>query len=387
VRPIYFDYNATTPPDPEVIEVMKTAALRFANPSSIHHAGRQARALLDDARERMAAYWRCRPAEVVFTASATEANNLAILGVARRRRDRGRHLVVSAIEHPAVLRTAGHLAAREGFEVTQVRPDAMGEVDPASVESALRPDTILVSVMAANNEFGSLQPVRDIGLICRRHSIPFHTDAVQWYGKETFQTPDEFAADLVTLSGHKFHGPKGSAALFVRGGLDPEPLVFGGPQEHDRRAGTENVPAILGLVLAVERFALQAVFCRAQIDPLRADLRRSVEAIPGTTVHGHPTRCLCNTLAASFAGCDTLSVLAGLDLEGICVSGGSACSAGSIDLSPVLQAIGAPNDRETAMVRFSLGRESTAEEVTVVGEALRRVIGRIRAVGQSGNNP
>jgi cysteine desulfurase len=385
VRAVYLDYNATTPPDPGVMDVVRTAALRFGNPSSLHAPARAARTILDEARQRLATLWRCRPTDVAFTASATEANNLAILGVARARRNVGRHLVLSAVEHPAVLRPAQFLAANEGCTVSLVVPDMHGRVDPAAVEEALRKDTILVSVIAAHNETGTLQPVQAIGALCRLRGIPFHTDAVQWYGKEPFQTPDQFCADLVTISAHKFHGPRGAAALYIRAGLSIQPLILGGPQENERRAGTENLPAIVGLAYAVENFAARPVFNRDKLDPLRLALRRTTAEIPGATLYGHPTACLCNTVAASFAGCDTLSLVASLDLEGIYVSGGSACASGALEPPAVLNPAAATGQPGHGLIRFSLGRENTAAQVQAVAAALPGIVRRIREVEQPAN--
>ena len=230
----------------------------FGNPSSVHHVGRQARALLDDARDRVAAVWRAKPSEVVFTSGGSESNNLAIFGAARLRKNQGRHLITSAIEHHAVLHCFNYLAAHEGFEVTYLPVNAEGVVSPDELKSALRPGTTLVSIMSANNETGALQPVAEMGALCRARGVLFHTDAVQSFGKEHFEDIHQFQADLVSLCSHKFHGPKGAGALFIRSPLLPHPIIFGGGHENERRAGTENVAAIIGLADAVERFLTPA---------------------------------------------------------------------------------------------------------------------------------
>ncbi|MCW5556517.1 MAG: cysteine desulfurase, partial [Verrucomicrobiae bacterium] len=238
---IYFDYNATTPLDPAVREAMMPFLDGvWGNPSSVHQIGRAARAALDEARYRLSGLWKCRPSEVVFTSGGTEANNLAVLGAARRLRaqGRGRHLLTSAVEHPAVLHAHRQLQRLEGFEVTELPVDAAGRVDPQSVAAALRPDTLLVSVMAANNEVGTLQPVAEIGALCRERGVCFHTDAVQALGKRSFEDIHQFQADLVAVCAHKFHGPKGAGALFIRSPLQPESVVVGGGHENERRAGT-----------------------------------------------------------------------------------------------------------------------------------------------------
>ncbi len=241
MRTIYFDYNATTPLDPAVREAMLPYFDEvFGNPSSVHRVGRRARALLDDARDRVARVWACQPSEVVFTSSGTESSNLAVFGVARSRRDRGRHIITSAVEHHAVLHSCEYLAKKEGFEVTCLPVDREGLVEVAALKAALRPDTVLVTIMAANNETGAIQPVAALGKVCRERGVLFHTDAVQWFGKEPFTNIHQFNADLVSLCAHKFHGPKGAGALFVRSPLHPDPILFGGGHENERRAGTDR---------------------------------------------------------------------------------------------------------------------------------------------------
>ena len=382
MRRIYCDYNATTPLDQGVREAMMTALDRaWANPSSIHQAGREARDLLDDARYRLAQRWHCRPSEVVFTSGGTESNNLAILGTARLRRDRGRHIVCSAVEHHAVLHAFEYLHRHEGFEWTRVGVDANGRVDPDAVSAALRPDTILVSVMAANNEVGTVQPVAEIGRRCRERGILFHTDAVQAMGKQPFRAMADFEADLVAVCAHKFHGPKGAGALFIRSPLLPHPVMHGGGHENERRAGTENVAGIVGLVEAFERFVPTPVFDAALLRRWTEQLAAAATAIPGVHRRSPVEGVLANTLAVSVEGADAIALLANLDLEGICASSGSACSAGSLEPSHVLQAMGVPPAECHSLLRFSFGRENTTEDVAriaaVLPESIQRARGRV----------
>ncbi|MBI3877714.1 MAG: cysteine desulfurase, partial [Verrucomicrobia bacterium] len=251
MRTIYFDYNATTPLDPAVREAMLPfLGDVFGNPSSVHHVGRRARALLDDARDRAAHVFSCKPSEIIFTSGGTESVNLAIFGTARLLRDKGRHLITSAVEHHAVLHACQYLARREGFELTVLPVNAEGRVSVDDLARALRPDTVLVSVQAANNETGTLQPVAELGALCRVRGVLFHTDAVQWFGKEQFANIHQFNADLVSVCAHKFHGPKGVGVLFIRSPLHPDPILFGGGHENERRAGTENLAGIVGLTEA-----------------------------------------------------------------------------------------------------------------------------------------
>jgi cysteine desulfurase len=379
VPPIYCDYNATTPLDPAVRAVMdRVQDQAWANPSSIHGPGRAARAVLDEARYRLAARWRCRPSEVVFTGGGTEANNLAVLGTSRHLRERGRHLVVSSVEHPAVLQAFRHLATHEGFTVTFLPVDATGRVDPDAVLQALRPDTILVSVMAANNEVGTVQPVAAIGELCRARGIRFHTDAVQALGKLPFTDMAQFQADLVTVCAHKFHGPKGAGALYIRSPLLPQATQMGGSQENERRAGTENLPAIAGLVEAFERFVPQPVFHPATLHPLLSRLTDLVRGLPGVTVRSPAEGGLPNTLSFSVTRTDSIALLANLDLAGVCASSGSACAAGSLEPSHVLQAMGVPTAECQSLVRLSLGRENTAEEIDQICTALPPALHRAR---------
>jgi cysteine desulfurase len=376
---VYFDYNATTPLDSQVREAMLPFLGEvWGNPSSVHQVGRRARALLDEARDRAADVLGCKPSEVVFTSGGTESVNLAIFGVARLRKPKGRHLITSAIEHHAVLHSCGYLAKHEGFEVTYLPVDAEGQVSVEALRSAFRPDTILVSVMAANNEVGTVQPVAELGALCRERGVLFHTDAVQWFGKEPFQNIHQFNADLVSICAHKFYGPKGAGALYARSPLLPDPILFGGGHENERRAGTENVVGIMGFVAALERFVPEPVFDRGKLWPLTERLRKLVEGIEGAHLVGSRERRLANTVGFVVEGADSIALLAGLDLAGICASSGSACSAGSLEPSHVVSALGVAPALAHSLVRFSLGRESTWEEVEQVERVLPEVVRRAR---------
>jgi cysteine desulfurase len=301
---------------------------------------------------------------------------LAILGTARLLKPKGRHIVTSAIEHHAVFRCCEYLAQREGFEVTFLPVDSEGLVSPDSLAKALRPDTILVSIMAANNEIGTIQPVAELGALCRHHGVVFHTDAVQWFGKEAFVDIHQFNANLVSICAHKIHGPKGAGALFVRSPLQPAPILLGGSHENEQRAGTENLAGIIGFVEALERFVPTPVFRKERLAPLTDRLIQFVERLPGAQFVGSRERRLVNTVALLVEGSDSMPVLAGLDLEGICASSGSACSAGSLEPSHVIEALRGKERLANSLIRFSLGRESTLAEVELLERVLPEVIRR-----------
>lgn len=383
MKTIYFDYNATTPLDPAVRDAMLPYFGEvFGNPSSIHHVGRRARALLDDARDRVARVWACKPSEVIFTSGGTESTNLAIFGAARHLRGKGRHIITSSVEHDAVLQSCEYLEGKEGFEVTYLPVNSEGFASVESLVAVMRPDTILVSVMAANNENGAIEPVAELGKVCRERGVLFHTDAVQWFGKEPFADIHQFNADLVSVCAHKYHGPKGAGALFVRSPLHPDPILFGGGHENERRAGTENLAAIIGFAEATERFVKTPVFPKEQLLTLTDRLTNLIDRLgPKTAELRSPReRRLANTLAFTVPRADSISLLAGLDLEGICASSGSACSAGSLEPSHVMLALGVPKEQANSLVRFSVGRESTLAEVEHVERVLPEVIARAQGV-------
>ena len=383
MQTIYFDYNATTPLDPEVRKAMLPFLEDvYGNPSSVHHVGRQARAFLDEARERVARLWVCKPSEIVFTSGGTESNNLAIFGVARLLRAKGRHIITSAIEHPSVLGCCEYLEDKEGFEVSRLPVDSVGRVNLETLEDLVRKDTILVSIMAANNEVGTVQSVAEIGSFCRERGIIFHTDAAQWFGKEPFINIHQFNADLVSVCAHKLHGPKGSGALFIRSPLHPDPILFGGGHENERRAGTENLAGIAGLATALEQFTKTPVFPREKLLALTNRLVYAVDSLAyqGVILRGSRKYRLSNTVAFTVRGCDSITLLAGLDLDGICASSGSACSSGSLTPSHVLKAMGVPKEECHGLVRFSLGRDSTLREVEQVEKALPKLINQVQRV-------
>ena len=380
MKTVYLDYNATTPLDPEVKEVMLPfLGEYFGNPSSIHRVGRKARAILDDSRERVAQVWKCKASEVVFTSGATESVSHAICGTARFLKSKGRHLITSAVEHHAVLHTVEYLVNKEGFELTTLPVDAEGRVAPQHLDSAIRDDTILVSVMAANNETGAIQPVAELGAICRQRGVLFHTDAVQWFGKEPFESIHQFNADLVTICGHKFYGPKGSGALFIKSPLLPDPILFGGGHENERRAGTENLAAIAGLVEAIERFVPSPVFERCKLESL-ANRLCAMSEFEGINLVSPLAKRLANTASFTVPGIDSITSLAALDLDGICASAGSACSAGSLNPSHVLSAMGRNHNEANSLIRFSLGRETSEEEINNVLATFPDFVQRNRSV-------
>ena len=354
----------------------------WGNPSSVHHVGRRARAVLDEARDRAAMVLGCKPSEVIFTSGGTESSNLAIFGAARLLGAKGHHIVTSAIEHHAVLHPCEYLAKKEGFEVTYLPVDREGLVSPDHLEMAIRKDTILVSIMAANNEIGTVQPVAAFGAICRKHGVLFHSDAVQWFGKEPFGNVDQFNADLVSVCAHKFHGPKGAGLLFTRSPLRPDPILFGGAHENERRAGTENLAAIIGLVEALEHFVQPPVFKHNALWPLTEQIRAMLSRLEGVQLVGSRKNRLANTVSFVVRDADSISLLAGLDLAGICASSGSACSSGSLKPSHVISALGYKRDLANALVRFSLGRESTLAEVEYLTEVLPKVISRAQTTQQ-----
>jgi len=385
MRSIYFDYNATTPLDPQVREAMLPFLGEvWGNPSSVHHIGRKARAFLDEFRERTAKVLGCKPSEVIFTSGGTESANLAIFGAARSLKSKGRHIITSAVEHHAVLHSFQYLAKHEGFEATILPVNREGLISPDDLRKALRPDTVLVSLMAANNEIGTIQPVAEFGKICRERSVLFHTDAVQWFGKEPFSGVQQFNADFVSVCAHKFHGPKGAGALFIKSPLHPDPILFGGSHENERRAGTENVAGIAGFVEALERFVPQPVFSKEKLAPLSSRLIKLVDRIPGVHFVGTRENRLANTVSFLVEGADSISLLANLDLEGICASSGSACSAGSIEPSHVISALGYDRELANSLVRFSLGRESSLEEIEFTEKVLPEVIHRAQRTEKVG---
>ena len=378
---IYLDYAATSPVLPEVLEAMLPFFISsFGNPSGIYGTGREARKAVERARQQTAAAIGAESREILFTSGGSESDNLAIRGTALALQGKGHHLITSRIEHPAVLNPCRQLE-KEGFSVTYLDPDPFGRIAPEDVERAIRPDTILVSIMAANNEIGTVQPVAWIGEICREKGICFHTDAVQAAGQMKLDV-QELGADLLSLSAHKFHGPKGAGALYVRKGTRLEAVIRGGAQERGLRAGTENVPGIVGLGKAIETAEAEREENTRRIRELRDLLIRQVtERIPEVHLNGHPQERLANNCHFSFAGIESEALLLRLDLAGIAVSGGSACTSGNIEPSHVLRAIGLDEKYLKSGIRLTLGRETTGEEILETVRILRAIVADLRRMG------
>ncbi|HEY6220966.1 MAG TPA: cysteine desulfurase family protein [Candidatus Eisenbacteria bacterium] len=375
---IYLDNNASTSIRPEVFEAMQPYFLEhYGNASSAHAYGQEARGAVEDARARVAALLKATPGEIVFTSGGTESDNLAVIGAARTLRSKGRHVVATAIEHDAV-RHAGDLLELEGFEVTRIAPGPDGRVTPQAIEAAIRPDTILVTVMAANNETGVIQPMAEIGAVCAAKGVVFHTDAVQAAGKIPIDVA-AWQATMATITAHKFYGPKGAGALFIKRGFRPAPIQVGGEHEKGRRAGTENVPAIVGLGLAAELAAADLGTVPARIAALRDRLEAGIESrVPHVVRHGAAAPRVCNTAHISFVGAEGEHLILSLDMKGIAVSSGAACKAGSSHPSHVLLAMGVPANVAQTAVRFSLGRSTTEADIDRVLEILPGVVEKLR---------
>lgn len=377
---VYMDHAATTPVKPDVLEAMLPYfSEKFGNPSSIYALARDSKEAVEHARAQVAAAIGASPDEIFFTAGGSESDNWAIKGTAFANRKKGDHIITTAIEHHAVLHTCEYLE-KQGFSVTYLPVDRYGMVDPADVAAAITDRTILVTVMAANNEIGTLQPIREIGRIAHAHGIPFHTDAVQAIGAVPIDVKAD-NIDMLSLSGHKFYGPKGIGALYVRKGVRLDSLVHGGGQERRRRAGTENLPGIVGLGKAIEMATADIEEHAARIAAMRDRLRDGILAtIPDTILNGHPTQRLPNNLNVSFRYIEGESVLLMLDAHGICASTGSACSSASLEPSHVLLAIGLPHETAHGSLRLTLGDLTTDEDVDHVLEVLPTIVERLRSM-------
>jgi cysteine desulfurase len=376
---IYFDYNATTPLAPEVIDVVVEATRQqFGNASSVHHFGQRAKAVLDDARSAAAALIEGDPSEIVFTSGGTESDNLAIRGAAEALEPTGRrHLVASAIEHEAVLNTLKALT-RRGWRTTIVPVGESGVLDPYRLKEAVTTETALVSVMHANNEIGTIQPIAELAAIAHEHGALMHTDAVQSAGKIPVKVR-ALGVDLLSLSAHKFNGPKGAGVLWIKRGTRLLPVMTGGKHERSRRAGTENVPAIAGLGAAAQLALGKLDAEGARVGALRDRLEAGIlQSVPGAAVNGAPASRVPNTTNISFDRVEAESLLIALDLEGVAVSTGSACSSGTLEPSHVLRAMGFPPHRTQNSLRFSLGLFSTAEEVDRVIAVLPGLVEKLR---------
>jgi cysteine desulfurase len=374
---IYLDYNATTPLCDAAREAMLPYLGRyFGNPSSVHAAGREARAAIDNARDKLGALLRAKPGEIIFTGGATESCNLGVLGLARSSSSHGGHIVSNKAEHHAVLHPLEHLEQHEGFEVTWLKVSESGMVDLDQLADSIRPDTRLVSIMTANNETGVIQPMREISQICRDRGVLLHSDMVQAFGKTDV---DVSLVDVASFAAHKFYGPKGTGFLCLRAGLPIQPIMFGGAHENQRRPGTENVAGIAGMAAAAEWILRDRETEQERRAQLRDQLWRSiVDVFPDAQQNGDPAHRLANTLNASFIGVDSETMLMALDLEGICASSGSACMVGSVRASHVLLAMGLPMERARSAIRLSLGKWTTAKEIADTGDALDRIAKRTK---------
>jgi cysteine desulfurase len=375
---IYLDYNATTP----LCKPARDAMLPyldefFGNASSIHQAGRHARAAIDTARDKIAGLLRAKPHEIIFTSGGTESCNLAVFGLARCRSSRGGHIVSSKAEHHAVLNSIEHLEKHEGFEVTWLNLSENGMVDLDQLADSIRPETRLVSIMTANNETGVIQPMSEISKICRERGALLHSDMVQAFGKIDVLAVAGLV-DAASFGAHKFYGPKGSGFLFLRSGLSIQPIMFGGAHENERRPGTENVAAIAGMAAAAEFVLANRQTEQDRQLKLRDELWNLIsQNVPDAKLNGDETLRLANTLNVSLLGIDSETLLIAFDLEGVCASSGSACMVGSVVASHVLLAMGLPMERARSAVRFSLGKQTTAEEIDRAADEIDRIFNRL----------
>ncbi len=376
-RQVYLDHNASTPVHPEVVEAMLPYfSERFGNPSSVHGFGREAREGLETAREQVAHFLRVGKEEIVFSSGGTESDNMAVKGVAMAR-GRG-HIITSRIEHHAVLRAVETLET-QGFAATYLDVDGYGMVDPDALRRAIRPDTILISLMHANSEIGTIQPARQLGAIAREHGIPFHMDAVQTFGKVPIDL-DAFNIDMLSFSGHKIYGPKGVAGLYIRKGTKMVSLQHGGEHERRRRAGTENVAGIVGFGRAIEIRGRDMVEEGQRLTGLRERLWEGLKArVPEVRLNGHPTERVPGTCNVCFRHVESESIVLGLDLKGIGVSAGSACTSGNVEPSYVLVAMGVPVEWAMGAVRHSLGRSTTAQDIDYVIDSTEPLVAKLRS--------
>lgn len=381
LRAIYLDHNATTPTDPGVVEAMEPYfSESFGNPSSPYQLAQASRNAVERSREKIAAALGCVPREIVFTSGGTESDNTAIKGAAFSKQASGGHIVSSAVEHHAVLHTVEYLRDRFGFDATFVGVDRYGRVDPDDVERACRPDTILITVMLANNEVGTVQPIAEIGAMARERGIVFHTDAVQAVGKLPVDVGD-LNVDLLSASSHKIYGPKGVGVLYVRRGIEIDPLSHGGSHEWSLRAGTENVPGIVGMARALELCDGSLGEERGRLVALTRMLGEGIaERIPDVSFNGHPDQTLPGTLNVALHYVEGESVVLALDMEGIAVSTGSACTTDSAEPSHVLSAMGVPVNVAQGSVRFGLGRSTTRSDIERVLEVLPGIVERLRSM-------
>jgi cysteine desulfurase len=377
-RQVYLDHAATTPVHPEVFQEMRIILeTHFGNPSSLHFYGRAVKQRLEIARSRVARLIGADHEEVVFTSGGTEADNMAVIGTAWALQERGRHIITSTIEHHAVLDTC-EMLAKNGFDVTFLPVDHYGMVDIDELRKAIRRDTILITIMHANNEIGTIQPIKEIGRIAREYEIVFHTDAVQTAGYLTLDV-EKLGVDLLSISAHKIYGPKGAGALYIRKGTVLEPLFHGGGQEKTRRPGTENIPGIVGLGKAAELAAKEHISESKRYRKLSELLIQGLrEQIPGIRLNGHPEERLPHNVNVTIEGTKGECLLTGLDQRGIAVSTGSACSSGSSQLSHVLEAIGLSPEKGAGTIRMTVGRSTTMKDIEYVVDNLTDVVKQLR---------
>ena len=374
----YFDHAATTPVDPRVLQKMLPYFTEnFGNPNSQHACGRRAAAAVDEARDTVASLIGAKPSEIYFTSGGTESDNWALRGAAHANAERGKHLIVSAVEHPAMIATARELQ-KEGFEVTFAAVDEFGRVDLQKLKDSIRPDTTFIGVMTANNEIGTLQPVAEISALARERGITFFTDAVQAAGALKLNVKEP-TVDMLSFSGHKFYGPKGVGVLYVRSGVRVGKIITGGHQERSMRGGTTNVPGIVGLAEAFRLANEEMAQNNAHVSAIRDRfIARVLREIPYVKLNGHPKDRLPNNANFSFRYIEGESLLFSLDLAGIAVSSGSACSSGSLEPSHVLLATGLPEGLAHGSIRFSFGKENTAEQIDIAVEQLKEIVVRLR---------
>ncbi|HAF66936.1 MAG TPA: cysteine desulfurase NifS [Clostridiales bacterium UBA9857] len=384
VRLVYLDHSATTPVRPEVLAAMLPYfANKFGNASSVHRWGYEARQAINDAREKVASLIEASPNEILFTSGGTESDNLAIRGVAHSRKAKGKHLITSQIEHHAVLHTFEALQ-KEGFEVTFVPCDKYGLIDPDDIKRAIRKDTILISIMHGQNEVGTIEPIKDIGAIAREHGVLFHTDAVQSAGKVPIDVRD-MNIDLLTVSSHKIYGPKGVGALYVRKGVRLVPQITGGAHERRMRAGTENVPGIVGFGEACRLAKADLPEESQRLANLRDKLIQGIlDKIPDVVLNGHPTLRLPHNVNVSVKYLEGESILLNLDRMGVAASSGSACTSGSLEPSHVLLAMGLSHETAHGSLRFTLGRSNTEEDIDYVLEVLPPIVEKLRSMSPLG---
>ena len=386
MKEIYFDYNATTPLDPRVFDAMIPFLKdMYHNPSSLYKNSKVTKSAIESSREKLALLIGASPKEIVFTGGGSEADNHAIKGTAFSLMERGKHIITSSIEHHAVLNTCKFLE-KIGFEVTYLPVDKYGIVDPESVREAIRDDTILISIMFANNEIGTIEPIKEIAEISHENGILFHTDAVQAAGKIPINVKD-LEVDMLSMSAHKFYGPKGVGALYIRKKLRIDPLIHGGMQERGKRAGTENIAGIVGAGKAAEIAINELAVEKEKIKPLRDKLERELQKrIPDILINGHPEKRLFNTLNIAVKYVEGEGILTFLDFEGISVSSGSACASGSLDPSHVLLAIGVPVEHAHGSLRFSLGKYNTEDDVNKLIEVLPGIVEKLRLMSPLWNS-